>query len=134
VTTSDSIAATVQNRAFKELLISVITAIGEHGVAAEKILALRPELYEFSYDVRFDRFVDGARGNWQFVCLPERNTAGTLIGRLDLPSGRQKALHVYVPSQCNAQRLQLFVAGGGGQAGSEIDIFGTRIRCVRGQK
>ena len=93
--------------------LRVFVNSGERGVVVRKLMGLQSGAYRFSQQIVPVRMESGASAYWQLLCL--QNSALSPIWKSDIDKGS-----LVIPAACKGQYLELTVAGGAAQNGSEV--------------
>lgn len=99
--------------------LSLYAGSGERGTVVRKLLYLPVGRYAISQQTRAQQLSDGASGTWEVKCLSVGDDRLIWRGDFPLSTGARTLPPFVIPSDCSTQSIELIVAGGTSQSGSE---------------
>jgi hypothetical protein len=102
--------------------LQIFAGSGENGLVAQKMLSMAPGNYQFHATYSDLHIELGASITWRMRCLAGNNAEIIWQSDAKTATDRARKMIFTVPASCEAEYIDLIVAGGPGQNGAEFDI------------
>jgi hypothetical protein len=110
--------------------LSIFAGSGERGAVLRKLLFLAAGRYTITQEIKLQRLGRDATATWEMKCLRFGEQRVIWRGDFKRRVGRQSLSLLEIPPNCNTQSIELIIAGGSNQNGSEVILAHAALRPI----